>query len=92
MDFSEQFDQITKGVELQRPLPRLHKRLKGVFTEMYEGKWDGDDDKPVTGKAFDELTTEMADNTLDRAFHSDNTVRRLNRQFIATLLRDWRQW
>ena len=90
MDFSEQFHHITQGVELNRPLPRLHKKLKGVFTQMYEGKWPSDDDdKPVTGEAFDRLTTEMADNTLDRAFHSDNTVRRLNRQFIATLLRDY---
>jgi hypothetical protein len=90
MDFGEQFHHITQGVELNRPLPRLHKKLKSVFTQMYEGKWPSDDDdKPVTGEAFDRLTTEMADNTLDRAFHSDNTVRRLNRQFIATLLRDY---
>lgn len=89
MDFGEQFHHITQGVELNRPLPRLHRKLKSVFTQMYDGKWDYGDG-PVTGEDFDKLTTEIADNTIERAFHPDPIVRRLNRTYIATILRDYK--
>ena len=56
---------------------------------MYDGKWDYGDG-PVTGEDFDKLTTEIADNTIERAFHSDPIVRRLNRTYIATILRDYK--
>jgi hypothetical protein len=91
MDFGEQFHHITQGVELNRPLPRLHRRLSGIYEKMYEGRWPSDhEDGPVTGEEFKKLTSDIADNTIERAFHPDPMTRRLNRQFIGTLLTDYK--